>query len=277
MDKTKNPPTLRRKLKTLAEAFKTFAVTDEAEKKKNGSKESAYKYTPGWKIIESIREKMDELDIMLDTEIVSEKHEMISYPVYKVVENNNIQKFEKKEMYVTLECNFTWVDVDTNETVGPIKMISSGANGIDKSISSAMSLAEKYFLLKYFHITTREKDEEPEAHDSETLPGIPSSEQPITPAECAKRANPPYAMPVQPQAQPQQMPAQQYPNQTQQQTPDQVYENAVRTLMNFDKGTRSHADALNRVMVSLNLAGYNTADPTFATTLVDTAYRRRMG
>ena len=46
--------------------------------------------------------------------------------------------------------------------------------------------------------------------------------------------------------------------------------------MNFEVGTKSHADSLNRLLISLNLAGYNTADPTFASNLVNEAQARRM-
>ena len=264
---------LRKKLKEIEKSFKTFAVTDESEKKVSGSQKSAYLYTPGWSIVEAIRQKMDEQNVMLEMNVVDEKHEMISYPVYKQMQNDQILPFEKREMYVTVRCAFNWVDVDTNETIGPIIMTASGANGIDKSISSALSLAERYFLLKYFHITTREKDEEPDAHDCESLPGIPAGQQPTTARDWK---GPQGYAPATPQVYQQQTYQGAYLNTQTKPQQENLYENAINTLMNFEAGTKSHADSLNRLLISLNLAGYNTADPTFASNLVNEAQARRM-
>lgn len=273
-----NAINLRRKLKDIEKTFKTFATTDDSEKKIAGTQKSAYKYTPGWSIVESIRAEMDKQDIMLEMQVIEERHEMVSYPVYKLIEKA-IHTFEKKEMYVTLTCEFTWIDVQTGERIGPIRLVSAGANGIDKSISSAISLAERYFFLKYFHISTREQADEPDAHDSEWIPGIPAECQPVTLANNDGRQP---AM-QQPASQPQYqnpctyMPQPAMPNQTTPQVnPEIAYETAVRTLMNFEKGTPSHIDTLNRVLVSLNLSGFNTSEPTFATRLVETAQSRRL-
>ena len=269
---------LRKKLKEIEKSFKTFATTDESEKKVAGAQNSMYKYTHGWSIIEAIREKMDEMNVMLDININDERHEMVSYPVYKQIQNQIIP-FEKKEMYVTVNCSFTWIDVDTGESVGPYTMIASGANGIDKSISSALSLAERYFLLKAFHITTREKEDEPDAHDCDSLPGIPTEQQPKTASDWK---GPKGYAPAPPQPYMQQNTPSTFQQQhhgkttTPAKTPDMTYENAVNTLMNFEAGTKSHSDTLNRLLIALNISGYNTADPSFASSLVNDAQARRM-
>ena len=52
---------------------------------------------------------------------------------------------------------FTWVCVDTGET--DVNLFgANGQNGFDKGVGSALTYAERYFLLKYFHIATDEDD-----------------------------------------------------------------------------------------------------------------------
>lgn len=276
-----NNSNLRTKLLEIQKAVKTFATTENSEKKdgQNPSK-SAYLYTPSWKIVETIRQLMDDKDIMLDSTLVSQHHEMISYPVYKEV-NRQIIPFEKKEMYVILEMDFTWVDVNTGETIGPIRVPSTGANGTDKSLASAMSLCERYFFLKQFHITTHEQDEEADAHDSSQLPGnvsYPNASEPRYARGIAPMGGfPQYGMqePARP-AMPS-TPAMQAPMPAQPQSPEALYEQAVEELMKFGSGTASHNAVLNKWLTILCQNGYDTSNPKFSANLVETAQARREG
>lgn len=281
---------LRQKLAEIKKSYKNFDITEDSDRKKNNG-EAAYKYTPGWAIVEAVKEKMDELGIMLEPNLQSESHEMISYPVYKEIAGH-IVPFEKKEMYVTLVMAYTFVDVNTGETIGPFLQPSAGANGTDKSIASALSLAERYFLLKYFQFTTHEKTDEPDAHDSSSIPGKlaqeypdartyqggtgymplpqaawpgtqqqPVQQPPMPPQRTAEppqyNASTPAAIPVKPQA------------------GENLYEQAALALMNFQNGTKSHNDTLNAWMNTLNRYGYNTAEPGFAQRLIQYAQSKR--
>lgn len=269
---------LRQKLLTIGKGIRTFAVSEESESKKAGTKDSKYRFTPGYIIVEELREQLDAQNIKLEPNCESESHEMITYPVYKLV-NGNIVPFEKKEMYVTLTVNYTFVDTETGETLGPFRQISAGANGTDKSIASALSLAERYFLLKYFQITTHEPEEEPDLHDSETLPGIAKNEQPISAPESngkgVQRMNQRQATQNPVSAPQTYMPN--GPATTMQKTPEQNYNAAVEALMYFNEGTESHNRALNYWLTQLRMSGYDTSDPAFVKNLTMTAQSRRLG
>ena len=52
---------------------------------------------------------------------------------------------------------FTWIDVETGEK-DECLWGANGQNDWDKGVGSAMTYAERYFLLKYFHIATDEDD-----------------------------------------------------------------------------------------------------------------------
>jgi hypothetical protein len=63
---------------------------------------------------------------------------------------------------------FTWVDCETGEKDENL-FGANGQNGWDKGVGSAFTYAERYFLLKYFHIATDEDDidnpdRKPEVH-----------------------------------------------------------------------------------------------------------------
>ena len=290
METTNKQTNLRQKLAEIRKSFTTFAITDDSDKKGPDGK-PAYRYTPGWAIVEAIKAKMDEVGVMLEPTLHSESHEMITYPVYKEIDHK-IVPFQKKEMYVSLVMAYTFVDVATGETVGPFLQPSAGANGTDKSIASALSLAERYFLLKYFQFTTREKTDEPDAHDSDDIPGRLAKDYPAAQtynrgaglmpqgpyyaASPASQGAPatqadggPYVAPqkTQPAAMPQPQAA---PEQ-----PQNLYEQAAMALMRFQAGSKTHNEILQQVMIDLNKAGYNTADPGFAQQLVRYAQEKR--
>ena len=43
------------KISNVGKQFTTFAVTEESDKKKPGTKESSYRFTPGYEIVEKLR------------------------------------------------------------------------------------------------------------------------------------------------------------------------------------------------------------------------------
>lgn len=190
------PKTIWQKIFEIQKAIKTFNNTDGSDKLDPKTGKSAYIYTPGWKITETVRSLMDDLGLMLIPDIRFNRIDNIEYPVYKMI-NGTPMSFTKKEIHIALDADFTWIDPVTGETAGPYHIVASGANGTDKSTASALALAERYFLLKFFHISTHEADDEPDAHDSDNLPGIPKSQQRTATPQDACRSVPaqgtPYA------------------------------------------------------------------------------------
>lgn len=306
-NKTTKPQNIWAKLMEIQKSIKTFATSEDADKKDSRGK-AEYRYTPGWEIIEKLREQMDEKNLMLIPNCVSKHSEIIEYPVYKNF-NGKAVSFAKKEMYVEVTMEFTWQDAATGETAGPFVSYGFGANGTDKSGATAMSMAERYFLLRFFHFTTREAGEEPDAHDSGNIPGFSQREQPANlPAAQAAIAEPvnstqhqaqsPYpaaqpqpalpqpAYPVAP-AQGKGYPA--YPAPAPQGAPqpmgapkgfdpnDPAIQAVICALANFDKNTNSHKKTLNENIGRLASMGYASTDPNFVISLVETAQAKREG
>ena len=115
-----------------------------------------YQYVSGSKLLFFIRPKMDELGLRLVPNTISVEQNVVETSPEGVNRDGSI-KPAKKEVLVCLHKQFTWVDVDSGETE-TTDFYSQGCNGWDKAIGSAETYAERYFLLKYFHIATDEDD-----------------------------------------------------------------------------------------------------------------------
>lgn len=108
-----------------------------------------FSYVSGEKVLGFIRPKMDDLGLLLIPEVVSSNFTRQDYSTGKGA--------SKSEMFVSLEMKFTWVDVETEETL-VCHWASSGQNNWDKGLGSALTYGERYFLLKFFHIPTDTDD-----------------------------------------------------------------------------------------------------------------------
>lgn len=76
-----------------------------------------------------------------------------SYEIHSPTKNDP----NNKEWKFDLEFIFTWVDVETGDRVD-IAWKASGVNGNDKGLGSALTYAERYFLLKQFNIPNDNDD-----------------------------------------------------------------------------------------------------------------------
>lgn len=124
------------------------AVRALAKDATSGSSASGYMYVSGSKVLDVVRPKMDELGLLLIPEVESIQTERIDYQV---------KSGAKSEMFTTVMMTFTWIDTETGEKL-PVKFGANGQNGWDKGLGSALTYAERYFLLKFFHIATDEDD-----------------------------------------------------------------------------------------------------------------------
>lgn len=100
-----------------------------------------YQYVSGSKVLGFIKPLMNEQGLILKQEIVN----VVATPA------------GEKENLFTVNMRFTWVDVETGET-DVNSFAGAGCIGKDKGIGGALTYAERYFLLKYFHIATDEDD-----------------------------------------------------------------------------------------------------------------------
>ena len=124
------------------------------DKKGNG-----YDYVSGTKVIDAIKPLMNELGLLLKPEVITIENQRIDYLV-SISQDKETKAWSGKPKSETLSkamMAFTWIDVET----GDKEVCSWGANGQndwDKGVGSAMTYAERYFLLKFFHIATDEDD-----------------------------------------------------------------------------------------------------------------------
>lgn len=247
----------------------TFINSEKSDKKKSGTKDSEYLFTPGWKIVQEIRKMMDKHNLMMPVSVVSEEHQMVEYPVYKMI-NGKVISFIKKENLSVVTVEYTWIDTESGEMAGPYRMITSGSNGIDKSTASALSAAERYIFLKFFHIPCKDNGIELDAHDSQHIPGI--KEQPVDATEsqiarhrsgCPIRTVPSVepAISEMPQPRPSYGPE---------------YQDSVNAIAMFARGTQSHTETVNRELAKLASAGYPASDKMFIETLVNIADELRL-
>lgn len=109
---------------------------------------SSYQYVSGSKVLDFIRPKMDELGILLVPQIDSIENERIDYQT---------KTGAKSELLSKVNMTFTWIDAESGEKL-PVPFGANGMNNWDKGLGSALTYAERYFLLKFFHIATDEDD-----------------------------------------------------------------------------------------------------------------------
>ena len=107
-----------------------------------------YNYVSGAKLLGVIRPLMDKLGLILTQEVVDIKNEPITYMT---------RNGEKTEMFTTAHIRFTWVDTEDDSQVVN-DFFANGMNAWDKGLGSALTYAERYYLMKTFHIATDEDD-----------------------------------------------------------------------------------------------------------------------
>lgn len=128
---------------------KLLRVQQEVDSLYKNKATNQYKYVDGNSVLTVIRPLMNELGLILKQEIISVDKERIDYSL-----KNGTQK---SEILISAKILFTWVCCDTGET-DVNNFFAVGMNDWDKGLGSALTYAERYFLLKYFHIPTDADD-----------------------------------------------------------------------------------------------------------------------
>ena len=119
------------------------------------SKGQNYKYVSGTKVLSFLKPLMVEHGLLLKQEIVSIENERQNYLVG--VTTSNPAGRPKSEILSKVMMKFTWIDIASGEK-DENSFGANGQNDWDKGVGSALTYAERYFLLKYFHIATDEDD-----------------------------------------------------------------------------------------------------------------------
>lgn len=112
-----------------------------------------FKYVTGDKLLSYVKPMMNDLGVLLKQEIISIDNVRQDY--HTVDKNGQIKN--KNEILSKCMMRFTWVDCETGEKDENL-FGANGQNDWDKGVGSALTYAERYFLLKFFHIATDEDD-----------------------------------------------------------------------------------------------------------------------
>ena len=128
---------------------KLLAVQKELKGLSKDKKSFNYDYVTGNKLLGFIKPIMNEQGLILKQEVTKVETERIQYKTSKGA--------EKDEVLYKVWQKFTWVDIETGDK-DENEFFSSGMNEYEKGLGSALTYAERYFLLKYFHIATDEDD-----------------------------------------------------------------------------------------------------------------------
>lgn len=105
-----------------------------------------FQYVSSSAVLGALREKMDELGLMLFPRVVGKKCTV------------TVDSKGRNNIFTELDIDFTWVDQESWDQV----VIPFYAQGIDlageKGVGKALTYAEKFFLLKQFNIATDQED-----------------------------------------------------------------------------------------------------------------------
>lgn len=115
-----------------------------------------FKYVSSSQTLLALREKMDEMNLLLVPEITD-------YKWTKLIEGTNSKGNVTIDILTELKINYMWINADKPEEILTIGWYGQGidTNG-EKGVGKALTYAEKYFLLKFFNIATDKDD--PDAH-----------------------------------------------------------------------------------------------------------------
>ena len=144
------------------------------------AKSNSYGYVSGAKVLEHVKPLMNQHKLILKQEILSIENERQDY---RTGYGGNYEK-PKHEILSKVMMRFTWIDTESGEKDENL-FGANGQNDWDKGVGSALTYAERYFLLKFFHIATDEDDIDNPDRKPDEKPAQPLSSpapQPLKPS-----------------------------------------------------------------------------------------------
>lgn len=131
-----------------------------------------YEYVTGTKLLSEIKPLMNEYGLILKQEVTSIENDRQDY---QLVDKNGTVKY-KSEILSKVMMRFTWIDTETGEK-DVNEFGANGQNDWEKGLGSALTYAERYFLLKYFHIATDCDDIDNDQRKTSTGVPLPTPEE----------------------------------------------------------------------------------------------------
>lgn len=141
------------------------------QKKINGlgkdKKGNNYSYVTGDKVLGEIKPLMNELGLILKQEVLSIDNERMDY---RTGIGTAYEK-PKSEILSKVMMQFTWIDTESGDK--DVNLFgANGQNDWEKGLGSALTYAERYFLLKFFHIATDEDDIDNDNRKKDNKPNL---------------------------------------------------------------------------------------------------------
>lgn len=121
---------------------------------KKEAESKQYKYTSSAQVVASVREKMNELGLLVIPKILDKNL------ITETVEFEDNGKPKKTTTYFTeLTLSMTWVNAEHPEEQIECPWYSQGVDiAGEKGVGKALTYGEKYFILKFFNIPTDKDD-----------------------------------------------------------------------------------------------------------------------
>lgn len=114
-----------------------------------------YNYVSSSQVLGAIKEKMNEVGLVLIPEVIGHK---VTVDTYDKVDNKGNAK-RTVDYFTELDVLFTWVNADNPEEKIPCRFYAQGVDTAgEKGTGKAMTYAEKYFMLKSFNVPTDKDD-----------------------------------------------------------------------------------------------------------------------
>lgn len=136
---------------------KLIEIRKEIDKFVKDTKGFGYSYVSGSQVLEKIRPKMDELKVRLKIETEN--------VIWTTFDYKNSKGEEKTDFIVTGEIIYTWINADNPEEQDINKFNLLGQqDDISKAYGSALTYAERYFILKNLQAPTDNDD--PDSKDT---------------------------------------------------------------------------------------------------------------
>jgi hypothetical protein len=161
---------------------KLFEIQKSCQYVQKNAQGYQYKYASGTDVLAPIRAKMDELRVMLFPNVTDAKTER-----GEMVADGGKTKIQ---FFTEIRLNFVWVDVDNFADQIVVPFYAQGVDPGEKGVGKAWTYAERYFLLKFFHIPTDQDDPDrfQERQQAATRPrrGAAAPQQPTPVREPAK-------------------------------------------------------------------------------------------
>lgn len=144
-----------------------------------GEKGTQYNYVSSSQVLSAVREKLDELGILLKPEITG----------HNVREKEEQKKDGKATItyFTEIDMRMTWINADDSKDTLECSWYAQGVDiAGEKGVGKALTYGEKYFMLKFFNIATDKDDPDAfqQKHSDE-----PATKKPSKPKGNLEEAN----------------------------------------------------------------------------------------